>query len=392
MPDLSGAFGRQLDAAIAKAKKLEAAGDAQGARRAYLKASELAFNYAKYAPGNAIKKQRIERAKKLKAKADAVARQRVQAAEPKAPSAAQGGDEGIGADREAVRRLITKSAVTWDDIAGLEDVKRELRTAYAMAVAKAPVGVELTPSRTILLYGPPGTGKTLLAQAVSKSLDATFFNVRTGDLLSSLFGKSPQLIAAIFEEAEANPPSVIFFDEIEALVPTRDGLISPAEGRVVTAFLQSLGGFASKAEAGFVLTIAATNQPWRLDQAMLSRFARRIHVPLPDAECRARILELNLHDRGIECELDIRALANFTEGYSGREIRDICQAAINAAIHESNPDLEEQVDRGRDALASYELKLDRISAGHFRSALAKIKPVADEHTLQRYAEWATQQA
>ncbi len=388
MPDLSGAYGREMDAAVARAQKLAEGGDAEGARSAYLKAAELALRLAQGTSSPAIKKQRLECAQALKAKADAVTKKPARVQEAK--QTASGSEEG-DADREQVRRLITKSTVRWDDIAGLDEVKRDLRTAYAMAVAKAPDGVKLSPSRTVLLYGPPGTGKTLLAAAVSTSLDATFFNIKTGDLLSSLFGKSPQLIAAVFDEAAQRAPAVLFFDEIEALTPSRDREISAAESRVLTAFLQALGGFTSKSDAPFVLTIGATNAPWQLDQAMLSRFARMVYVPLPDPECRARIFELNLGKRGIRSQLSARELADLADGYSGREITQLCEQAVAAAIRDSNPDLERRVDAGKDALDDYVLRLDRIGADQFRDALKKIHPVSTAASLRRYAEWSERQ-
>jgi len=388
MPDLSGVYGRELDAAVAKAQKLAESGDADGARRAYLRAAELALRYAQSTSNAAIKKQRLERAQALKAKADAVTRKPVRDKEAKQASAA---DEEANADREQVRRLITKSSVRWEDIAGLDEVKRDLRTAYAMAVARAPEGVKLSPSRTVLLYGPPGTGKTLLAAAVSTSLEATFFNIKTGDLLSSLFGKSPQLIAAVFEEAAERSPSVLFFDEVEALTPSRDREISAAESRVVTAFLQALSGFTSKADAPFVLTIGATNVPWQLDAAMLSRFGRMVYVPLPDRECRARIFQLNLDQRGIRSQLSAPELADLSNGYSGREITQVCEQAVAVAIRESNPELETRVDQGKAALDNYVLRLDRIAAKHFTDALRKIRPVSTDASLRKYADWAQRQ-
>ena len=390
MPDLSGSLGREVDRALARAAKLTEAGDTAGARKAYLRASEMALRYAKCASSPTIKKQRLERAKALRAKADQLAKARVRDREPAAGPPRDEADEG-DQDREHVRRLIAKSSVRWEDIAGLEGVKQALRTAYAMAVARAPDGVKLKPARSILLYGPPGTGKTLLAQAVSTSLEATFFNIRTGDLLSSLFGKSPQMIKAVFDEAGDRAPSVVFFDEVEALVPSRDHDISPAEGRVVSSFLQSLGGFSSGTDDRFILSIGATNQPWRLDQAFLSRFARMVYVPLPDPACRTRIFQLNLDERGIRSQLGADDMADLTEGYSGREITQVCEQAIAAAIRTSNPDLDVRVSQGGQALAGYQLRLKPIAPEHFRAALSQIRPVTDDASLRRYADWARQQ-
>lgn len=389
MPDLSGVLGEQLDKAIARAEKLAAARDAAGARKAYLRASEIALRYAKSAPTKVTKQRRLERAKALQAKADAVAQERVRS---RGKGAVPGeAEEEADADREQVQRLIQKGCRSWEDVAGLDAVKSELQTAYVMAMAKAPSGVKLSPSRTILLYGPPGTGKTILAEAVSSQLDATFFNIRTGDLLSSLFGKSPQLVTAVFEEAAERAPSVIFFDEVEALAPSRDHDISSADSRVVSAFLQGLGGFRTDPDAPFVLAIGATNKPWSLDHAFLSRFARMVYVPLPDRDCRAQIVRLNLDDNGIPHELSTGDLADLTEGYSGREIVRVCEEAVASAIRSSNPAIERLVREGLDAVAEYELQLDPIAPEHFREALTKIRPVVDDATLARYTTWAQQQ-
>ena len=391
MPDMSGTFRREIDTSVKRARKLLEAGDLQGAKNAYLKASEMALKYAKSAPTSEIKNQRLERANALKTKADAVLKQRVRDGQDAGGAAVSAEGDEVDADREQVRRLIARSDVTWEDIAGLEGVKRELRTTYAMAVARLPEGVKLSPPRTILLYGPPGTGKTLLAKAVSASLEATFFSIRTGDLLSSLFGKSPQMIATLYEEAAARAPSVVFFDEIESLTPSRDGEISPAESRVVTAFLQSLGGFTSEPDAPFVLTIGATNVPWKLDDALLSRFGRKVHVPLPDRDCRERIFQLNLDENGIETETGASGLAEITDGYSGRDITKLCEQAVSAAIHEHNPSLSEVVSQGLGALQQYELQLGCISAAHFREAMSKLKPVTDDEALENYSQWASRQ-
>ena len=394
MPDMSGTFGSQRDAWIKRAKAFEAAGNLQEARKAYLRASQLALKYAEYGSSTAIKQQRLKRAKNLHAKADSL---KAGAAPVRsgagAGAAAKSHEEADDADREAVRRCITKSNVQWDDIAGLDGVKEALNTAYVMALAQPPDGVKLSPSRTVLLYGPPGTGKTLLAQAVSTSFDATFFNIKTGALLSSLFGKSPQLIAAAFAEAEARAPSVLFFDEIEALVGSRDQEMSQAEGRVVTAFLQSLGGFDARTATGFVFTIAATNTPWKVDDAILSRFARKVCVPLPDHACRRRILELTLHERGYKTTIDLDAMADLTDGFSGRELaKQICDKAIAAAIRESNPDVAAHARRSREEVAKVQLRLEPITERQFRDAMASTKPVTDARELRRYEDWGSQQA
>jgi katanin p60 ATPase-containing subunit A1 len=187
-----------------------------------------------------------------------------------------------------VLSLIHKSDVQWGDIGGLEDTKDSIKSAYALALAQKPAGVQVSSWRNLLMYGPPGTGKTLLAAATAGNLEATFFNVKVSSLLSKYFGESTKLISALFSVARRLSPAVIFLDEFESLTPVRGSGESGAERRIVSTLLAELDGLQAKDDTGFVLTICATNLPWLLDLAILSRFQRRIYVPLPDPDARRR--------------------------------------------------------------------------------------------------------
>ena len=289
---------------------------------------------------------------------------------------------------DTIRRLIHKSTVRWDDIAGMDDTKAAIQTAYAMSVAQAPSGVELRPVRNILLYGPPGVGKSLLAAACSTTLEATFFNVKISHLLSKYFGESSKLVSALYEEARRMAPSVIFFDEIDALTGSRDGNDAAAERRLLANLLAELDGVAEKDSDRFVMTIAATNTPWSMDSAILSRFERKVWIPLPDADARRKILELHLTDRGYVVEPGLESLVLDTAGYSGRELERLAKLLIEKMLGEVNPALAAIAAQGRDALAEYQIRVAPIRREQIRSIVDAIRPETTAEQLRRYDQFA----
>ena len=282
--------------------------------------------------------------------------------------------------------LIKKARIHWDDIGGLEEIKSEVKRNFGLSQAKSQ-RIVLPESPNILLYGPPGTGKTLLAEAISNGLEATFFCVSGGDMTSKYFGESQKLIQALFLRAKQKSPSVIFIDEFDALVSSRDTGLSGPETRIVSQFLTEFDGFDSGSSDAFILGIAATNQPWILDKAILSRFPRRIYIPLPDAETRIRILELHLQKMGYDVSTERQFLIHITGGLSGREIKDVANEAKRLMLMEANPKFEQKVDAGLKSLQEYDLMTTPISQNHISRARATIAPAADDALLMRYKNW-----
>ena len=251
----------------------------------------------------------------------------------------------------------------------------------------------MDPPRNILLYGPPGTGKTLLAAATSLELDATFFNVKVSDMLSKYFGESAKLVSALYAEAFAQAPSVIFLDEFDALTGSRDGSDSGAERRMLSTLLSELDGLDDKGRgnAPYLLSIAATNVPWQIDKAVISRFgARLIYVPLPDADARRAILQIHIERKGHKSDVPIAELVERLAGYSGREIEAVVGYAVSTMVQRANPGLLGKVTQGRDALAKYILKVKSISAADFEAALVAITPVTTAQDIARYESWRRQ--
>jgi katanin p60 ATPase-containing subunit A1 len=383
--DLSGQVWSQFEQAKARAQQLVDAGQAAEAAAQYRRCAALLRQYAEYAVSADVRNQWVERAGKFDEMASRAESGRL----------ARTTTEAASEDdyRESVRALITKTSVTWADIGGLEETKREIQTAYALAVARKPAGVAMDAARNILLYGPPGTGKTLLAAATSRELDAAFFNVKVGDLLSKYFGESAKLVSALYDEALARAPSVVFLDEFDALTGSRDGSDSGAERRVLAALLSELDGLDDKRPpgGGYVLTIAATNVPWTIDKAIVSRFgARLIYVPLPDEATRRAILRIHIERKGHKSEVPIAELVNRTTGYSGREIEAVVSYAVSSMARRANPDLLQRAAQGRKALENHTLKVDALTAADFRAAFAAIRPVTTAEDVARYAAWRRQ--
>ena len=306
--------------------------------------------------------------------------------------AGQGSEEGLDAEFDAqAEALIAKADVTWDDIAGLDDVKRSLVEAifYSIARPEEP-NVKVEPPRRFLLYGPPGTGKTMLAMAASNMLGATFINVSVDRVLSRYVGDAPRMISAIFRLAVRRAPSIVFFDEVETLMMKRDTGREAATGLVQT-LLTELDGFKTKKLEKPVIVIAATNKPWLLDEAILSRFEKRIYVPLPDKKAREAIFRLNLEKKGFTLEgITYEELAEKTEGYSGRDISNACREAIMMMLRRANPDIYKKLSeiRNPSQLSKLKYKIQPIKREEILEALSRIKPPITREELKKYEEWA----
>lgn len=376
--DMSGVIWAEYDKVRRQAKTMEDREEFKQAAAAHRQCAELLRKYIQHLTPTG-RQRWIARAHDHMARAERLESGSIPRTAPEGST-----DEADYSD--AIVRLIQRSTITWDDIAGLETTKRAIKIAYGLSVAQRPLGVELGGWRTMLFYGPPGTGKTLLAAATSNGLSATFFSVKVSDLLSKYFGESTRLISALFAEARTQAPSVIFLDEFDALTPPRGGGESGAERRIISTLLAELDGLATKNDDAYVLTIAATNTPWDIDKAIISRFEKKIYIPLPDAPARQRILELNL--QGHKVESGLSAMVAQTEGYSGRELARLCKEAVNQMIERSNPDLHVTVDAGLAAVAGYQVQVTPITPADLSVAFKRVRPGATAKEIARFTQWA----
>jgi transitional endoplasmic reticulum ATPase len=267
-----------------------------------------------------------------------------------------------------------KPDVRFDDVAGLEDVKKQiqLKLIYPFSHPEQAQRYGIRSGGGILLYGPPGTGKTLIARATAGELDAHFFEAKPADLMSKWVGEAEQNVHRLFEAARACERAVIFLDEVEALLPKRRNSTSTVMQRVVPQFLAELEGFAGRSPN--VLLIGATNEPWSIDPAALrpGRFDEKIYVPLPDAAARRRILELNLSGRPLAPDVDLDELTARLERYSGADIVQVCLRAGTLAFLDA-------VERGVER---------EITWADFETALNEIRPSVTAKELERFERYA----
>ncbi|MFQ5975416.1 MAG: ATP-binding protein, partial [Candidatus Hydrothermarchaeales archaeon] len=293
---------------IEEATNAEGLGKLKTARDYYLKASQQLFNAANESHGR-LKSVRVENAEKLLKKAKSIKiKEKV----------AHGKDEAPESDFI----LHKKPSVTFDDVAGLESVKNEIKDKiiYPFLYPEKADKFGITSGGGILLYGPPGTGKTYISKAIANEVDATFFTIKPSEIMSKWVGESEQNIAKLFNAARDQGRSVIFIDEVEALIPKRRSSGSSVMQRVVPQILAEMEGVESNNTN--LLFIGATNEPWSIDHAALrpGRFDEKIYVHPPDFEARKKIFELNLREKPLSEDIDFDKLAEMSEGYSGADI------------------------------------------------------------------------
>ena len=275
--------------------------------------------------------------------------------------------------------FIENPDVSWEDVGGLEEVKRELQEAVEWPMKYPALYDKLGHNmpRGILLHGPSGTGKTLLAKAVATQSEANFISVRGPELLSKWVGESERGIREIFKRARQSSPCVIFFDEIDSIAPIRGvGGETAVTERVVSQLLTELDGMENMHG---VIVLAATNRADMIDPALLrpGRFDKIIQIPLPDKESRKSILKINAEKIPIISEaddpkhVDFEKLSEMTDGLSGADTAAIANTAVSLVIHEfldSHPN-EKDIEK-----TTIDVK---VSMKHFEEAIKKVREQKD---------------
>lgn len=270
-------------------------------------------------------------------------------------------DDFLSAYREitptAMREVYVEvPQVHWNEVGGLGEVKQELMESVEWPLKKPEVfkKMGIKPPRGILLYGPPGCGKTLLARAVATESEANFISIKGPEIFSKWVGESEKAIREVFRKGRTAAPAIIFFDELDAIVPRR-GLgysDSGASERVISQLLTEIDGIESLQN---VLVIAATNRPDILDPAVLrpGRFDRMIYVPSPDLDSLKEIFKIHTHSMPLSRDIVLDELARKAQGYSGADIEAICrEAAIDA--------LREDINSTEVSLRDFNKAIERV--------------------------------
>ncbi|MGD1277893.1 MAG: ATP-binding protein [Tepidisphaeraceae bacterium] len=321
------------------------AGQWDSARIYLLEAARSMAQLSKAAQGPELRQSRQEMAQRLLELArDCQAARQSHRPGPRQPPEAASQSDGGAARQWLVRE---KPAQRFDDVAGLEDVKQDIRLKMVYPFAHPDLASKfgIHGGGGVLLYGPPGTGKTLLAKATAGEIDAAFFRISPADVLSKWVGEAEQNIKKLFDAAAAEPRSIIFIDEIESLIPARRDEGSSVMQRVVPQILQGMEGFDTK-DSRSILFMGATNVPWQLDPAVLrpGRFDEKVYIPLPDEPARRKMLEMYLRYRPVAGDVELDRLAAALDGYSGADIKYICdRAAIVPFLQSVAGGAEEQI-------------------------------------------------
>ncbi|KAA8543111.1 hypothetical protein F0562_021394 [Nyssa sinensis] len=227
--------------------------------------------------------------------------------------------------------------VTFDDIGALENVKDTLKELVMLPLQRPELfckGQLTKPCKGILLFGPPGTGKTMLAKAVATEAGANFINISMSSITSKWFGEGEKYVKAVFTLASKIAPSVIFVDEVDSMLGRRENPCEhEAMRKMKNEFMVNWDGLRTK-DKERVLVLAATNRPFDLDEAVVRRLPRRLMVNLPDAPNRERILRVILAKEELALDVNLEAIANMTDGYSGSDLKNLCVTAAHCPIRE----------------------------------------------------------
>ncbi len=369
------------------AVKMDKQGNKGRAITLYQKAIETLLQLVQLYPEYGLNKVYVQRAiayqERIKALQGSVSPQDVRhEMEREAEESGGAVEKATPEGKEDGQELIVteKPQVKWEEVVGLETAKKAVKEAIVYPVQR-PDLFPLGWPRGILLFGPPGCGKTLLAAAVATEIDGNFYSIDAANIMSKWLGEAEQNVSKLFNSARKSAndgkPAIVFVDELDSLMGQHSNEVG-GEIRVKNQFLKEMDGIMDKGKALHVYVIGATNKPWDLDWAFIRRFQKRILVPLPDNGTRTNMLKHYTGNLTVAEDVDLSELSRLSEGFSGSDIRDVCQSAQLSLIGEFF-ESGKAMDR--------EAKPRALTMHDFRNIFDTRKPSVSVDMLSLYNRW-----
>jgi len=283
----------------------------------------------------------------------------------------------------AIREVFTEIPnIRWTDVGGLDKQIRELKEAieWPLKFKESFARMGISPPRGILLYGPPGCGKTLLAKAVATESEVNFISIKGPELMSKWVGESEKAVREIFRKAKIAAPTIVFFDEIDALAPRRGTGFgdSGTTERVISQLLTEIDGLEMIKS---VVIIAATNRPDIVDSALLrpGRFDRFVLISPPNQKARLKILEIFTKNMPLDEDVDLKEIAKLIDGFSGADIESLCREAAMLALRDdmnrdivSNKYFEEATKKVHASITKEVLKFYETAKERFKRSSIEV--------------------
>jgi len=293
--------------------------------------------------------------------------------------------------------------VKFEDIAELDGAKNILKEAVLLPLLMPQYFKGIRRAwKGVLLYGPPGTGKTMLAKALATQGKTTFFNVSSSSIASKWKGESEKLVRILFEMARFYAPTTIFMDEVDSIGSKRGDGECEASRKVKAELLVQMDGVGSASSSSanneqtddearkIVTVLGATNRPWDLDEALRRRFEKRVYIPLPNPKGREELIKINLKGVPTSDDIDIKYLVDYSDGYSGADIANVCREAalmqMRRKLEGNSMDIMELINNPN---FHQELNVP-ITMNDFKQALKNISKSVSSIDLESYVKWTAE--